>query len=244
MPFDKPRLFFGDGAANISAKVESTPRLQDSLPRETVADEELGLSAELQVLASHLRGEADSLAGRYAPASRAASASARNRGFGRRWVWQFGAAAVAGLALVAWQIDRWAQSPHVAIVVQSPTSGPVVAPQQPTIAAIPQTASVPLAPPVLSSASPSSTANVDPAAFRHSQGVAEVGIDAPAVERHPPADQVEMLRIQVLGFEKVIRKLQTELIARDAAQMESQRRIESLQAEVAELHKQLDTKSR
>jgi len=253
MPFDKPRIFSGDGPENteeITAKTQSTLRSQTSFPRETVPrdtvpDEELGLSAELQVLAAHLRGEADALGDRYAPAVRATSPTEQNRRVGRRWVWQCVAVGLSGLALLAWRIDRWQASPPAALVesvAQTAAHGDaaVAPPQQSTpVASTAPAVSVPLAPPVLPSNSPSNAA-ADPATLRHTQGIAEVGIDEPAAERHPPADQVEMLRIQALGFEKVIRKLQAELVARDTAQIESERQIQSLQAEVLELHKQLD----
>ncbi len=103
MPFDKPRLFSGDGVPQtgsdpaIGFDLRSELSFQDSLSqgsssRKTV-DEELGLSAELQVLAAHLRGEADALAERYAPALRPTAESAREHrvraadGFGRAWRW-------------------------------------------------------------------------------------------------------------------------------------------------------------
>jgi hypothetical protein len=254
MPVDKPRIFSGDGPENteeVTAKTRSTLRSQDSVPRavfprETVPDEELGLSAELQVLASHLRGEADVLDERYAPAARVASPTEQNRHVARRWVWQYVAVGLAGLALMAWRIERWQASPPVVpaeSVAQTatPSDATVASLQQPThVASTTPSPHVPLASPVLSSGSANNAVAADPVPIRHSQGIAEVGIDEPAVDRHPPADQVEMLRIQTLGFEKVIRKLQAELAARDAAQIESQRQIQSLQAEVQELHKQLD----
>jgi len=195
-------------------------------------DEELGLSAELQVLASHLRGEADSLAERYAPSTSPQPHAVDDHRLMRRWMWPSVAIGVAGLALLAWRIDRWQQSPPVAptpSVAQLGTHSAVADLHQPSdSSASPAT----VAP---ASVAPASVASTDPAVLRHSQGIAEVGMDAPAVERHPPADQVEMLRIQVSGFEKVIRKLQAELVARDAAQIEAQKQIESLQAEVAAL---------
>ena len=82
-------------------------------------------------------------------------------------------------------------------------------------------------------------ASVDPAALRATQGIGEVSV-VPAVAKKPPTDEVEMLRVQVDGFEKLIRRLQAELAARDAQQAEAQRQIEALRQEVRELHKQLD----
>jgi hypothetical protein len=242
MPFDKPRLFSPrsqdcDGLSPAplgSDRAVGFDMHQDAATRDRATDEELGLSAELQVLASHLRGEADSLAERFAPATSPQSDSVQDHPIRRRWMWQSMAVGVAGLAILTWQIDRWQQSPPQSpteSIAQTETHGVVVEPLLQSGRSTPA-ASI--------SFTPASVAASDPAAMRHSQGIAEVGIDAPAVERHPPADQVEMLRIQVTGFEKVIRKLQAELIARDAAQIESQKQIQSLQEEVAALHKQLD----
>ena len=70
---------------------------------------------------------------------------------------------------------------------------------------------------------------------RNSQGVEEVGIDAPTRTRRAPADELEMLRIQINGFEKVIHKLQGEISARDQSQAETDKLIESLRAEIAAL---------
>jgi hypothetical protein len=53
--------------------------------------------------------------------------------------------------------------------------------------------------------------------------------------RHPPADELAMLRIQVSGFQKVIERLQDELAARDKSQAEMVKLIRSLQDEVAAL---------
>jgi S1-C subfamily serine protease len=70
---------------------------------------------------------------------------------------------------------------------------------------------------------------------RNSQGIEEVGIDAPTRARRAPADEVEMLRIQINGFEKVIRKLQGELSVREQSQAETDKLIDSLRAEIANL---------
>jgi hypothetical protein len=74
-------------------------------------------------------------------------------------------------------------------------------------------------------------------ALRPSQEVEEVsvGADAPSRPRHPPADEVEMLRIQISGFQKVIERLQAELSARDQSQADMVMLIKSLQDEVATL---------
>ncbi len=62
----------------------------------------------------------------------------------------------------------------------------------------------------------------------NSQGVEEVGIAAPADARHPPTDEVEMLRIQVNGFEKVIQRLQAEIAAREKSQAQTAKLVQSL----------------
>ena len=74
-------------------------------------------------------------------------------------------------------------------------------------------------------------------ALRPSQEVQEVsvGADAPSRPRHPPADEVEMLRIQISGFQKVIERLQAELSARDQSQADMVKLIKSLQDEIATL---------
>jgi hypothetical protein len=78
------------------------------------------------------------------------------------------------------------------------------------------------------------------AAKRNGQGLEEVsiGTDSPSRSRRPPADEVEMLRIQVSGFEKVIERLQAEVTARDKSQAEMVKLIRSLQDEVATLKRQ------
>ncbi|HKD38257.1 MAG TPA: S1C family serine protease [Pirellulales bacterium] len=70
---------------------------------------------------------------------------------------------------------------------------------------------------------------------RNSQGVEEVAIEPPARARRTPTDEVEMLRIQVSGFEKVIQKLETEIAAREQSQSETAKLVESLKAEIAQL---------
>ncbi|HEX3997692.1 MAG TPA: hypothetical protein VHX65_03980 [Pirellulales bacterium] len=214
------------------------------------AGEESGLSAEMQVLAAHLRGEADSLAERYAPAisstpdATVKGSPARDRRLMRRWLWQSTAVGVAGLALLVWQVERRHESSRS--TAPSITTAPITASATVDLKRSPSSheASAPPVPPamVATHGSPKNASEPDPAAIRHTQGVAEVGIEPVAVERHPPVDQIEMLRLQVSGFEKVIHKLQAELMARDATEIESQRRIQSLQEEVASLRKQLGDK--
>jgi hypothetical protein len=159
-------------------------------------------------------------------------------------MWPGVAAGLAGMALLAWQIDRWQQATTVAeSVVHVAAPAMVVAPQQQNARPAPAPAVAP-ARVLPGNALPSNIVATDPTAIRHTQGVAEVGIEGPAIERHPPPEQVEMLRIQVLGFEKVIRKLQAELVEREAAQIEAQRQIQTLQEKVVELRKQLDDSRR
>jgi S1-C subfamily serine protease len=69
----------------------------------------------------------------------------------------------------------------------------------------------------------------------NSQGVDEVAIEPPTRSRRAPTDEVEMLRIQVSGFEKVIQKLQVELAVREQSQAETAMLVESLKAEIAQL---------
>jgi hypothetical protein len=227
MPFDKPHLFpdcRSDRADDVNLAAHDCS-----------SDDDLGLSAELQLLGAQLRGEADLLANRYAPTAEIQPAKPAYSRFRRRMLWQAAAVAVAGLAILVWQFGRpWRASTRLSEVVSAPHDGvsPIVA------GGIADTASVNPA------SAKSRTAVSDSSEFRRTQGIAEVGIDAPATDRHPPANQLEMLRLQLSGFEKVIRKLQTELSARDAAQLESERQIESLQAEVADLRKQLTEKQK
>ncbi|HEY2146390.1 MAG TPA: S1C family serine protease, partial [Pirellulales bacterium] len=69
----------------------------------------------------------------------------------------------------------------------------------------------------------------------NSQGVEEVGIEPPTRSRRTPTDEVEMLRIQVSGFEKVIQKLEGELAAREKSQADTTKLVESLETEIAQL---------
>jgi S1-C subfamily serine protease len=75
----------------------------------------------------------------------------------------------------------------------------------------------------------------NPITVRNSQGVEEVGIEPPTRARRTPTDEVEMLRIQVSGFEKVIQKLQSEITARERSQAETAKLVESLKTEIAQL---------
>jgi hypothetical protein len=225
MPFDKPRLYPHDGTFGDAGAERSVG--------EGPAADDLALPAELRILESRLRGEADMLAERHSPAAQISSPDpseiVRGR-LNRRLLWTACLATAASLALMVWQFERPQDRvpPGNAIVNHSsPTSAPPAQPANSVSADNRVTQG---------RARPS---GAEASELRHTQGIAEVGIEAPAAERHPPANQLEMLRMQLTGFEKVIQKLQTELAARDAAQIQSQRQIESLQTEVADLHKQL-----
>jgi hypothetical protein len=78
----------------------------------------------------------------------------------------------------------------------------------------------------------------DPQWLRAGQGIQEVSAGEPAVARHPPANENEMLRRQVEGFDKLIHRLQAELAARDVAQAENERLIQSLRQENEQLRRQ------
>ena len=73
--------------------------------------------------------------------------------------------------------------------------------------------------------------------------VQELSTDPPARVRRSPGNEVELLKSQLLAFEQVIRKLQAELQQRGELQQETDKIIKSLQAEVEQLHKQLEEKS-
>jgi S1-C subfamily serine protease len=75
---------------------------------------------------------------------------------------------------------------------------------------------------------------------RNSQGVEEVAIQPATRSRRTPTDEVEMLRVQVSGFEKVIQKLQTEIASREQSQAETARLVESLKTEIAQLKQARD----
>ena len=146
-------------------------------------DDDLGLSAELQLL-SALRGEADLLANRYAPIAELQPAIPTNGGFNRRMLWQAAAVIVASVAILVWQFGR----PWRAVVQPSEVASSRHADASP----ISGNAIVGSAAATAASAKLRLTAP-DPIEVRRTQGIAEVGIDAPA-DRHPPANQLEMLR--------------------------------------------------
>jgi hypothetical protein len=225
MPFDKPRLFAHQGPF----RDEETHVSRD----EKSAGDDLGMSAELRILESRLRGEADMLAERYLPPAQTSPADPSEIVHGRlnrRLLWTACMATAASLALMVWQFER---PQHDAPAANA------IADQSSTARHLSATTTNGVAVDGQATKEDSHLSGHDANELRPRQGIAEVGIEAPAAERHPPANQLEMLRIQLTGFEKVIQKLQTELAVRDAAQIQSQRQIESLQTEVADLRKQL-----
>jgi len=78
---------------------------------------------------------------------------------------------------------------------------------------------------------------------RNSNGVQELSTDTQR-SRRSPGDEVDMLRTQLLGFEQVIRKLQTELQRRGELQQEADKTIQSMQAEIDQLRKKLDNEQK
>ena len=83
-----------------------------------------------------------------------------------------------------------------------------------------------------------SASSSDPQTLRAGQGLQEVSAgDAPVV-RHPPGAETEMLRRQVAGFDKLIHRRQAELAARDAAQADNEKLIQSLRQENEQLRHQ------
>ena len=75
---------------------------------------------------------------------------------------------------------------------------------------------------------------------RNSTSVQELSIEPAARPRRSAGDEVELLKAQLLAFEQVIHKLQTELQRRGELQLETDKLMKSLQGEVEQLHKQLD----
>ena len=69
-------------------------------------------------------------------------------------------------------------------------------------------------------------------------GLQEVGVD-PSRAR-PARSELEMLQIQVAAFEEVIRRLQGELQARQAAQADTNKLVAELREEIAQLRRQMD----
>lgn len=74
---------------------------------------------------------------------------------------------------------------------------------------------------------------------RESGRVEEVAVAASAPDKRLPRDELSLLKTQLEAFEKVIVRLQSELIRRDENQVHTQELIEKLSAEIAQLRKQL-----
>ncbi len=74
-------------------------------------------------------------------------------------------------------------------------------------------------------------------AVRNSQGIEEVAVNSATRSRRGPVTEVDMLRIQVDAFEKVIRKLQGEIDARSQSQSDTEKLIRSLREEISQLKK-------
>jgi hypothetical protein len=68
--------------------------------------------------------------------------------------------------------------------------------------------------------------------------VGEVGLAGEAPPARSPGNELEMLRIQLDAFERVIGRLQTELKRRDKQQAETEELLESLRREVEALRKE------
>ncbi len=66
----------------------------------------------------------------------------------------------------------------------------------------------------------------------------EVGLRGEAPAARSPGDELEMLRIQLSAFERVIARLQAELKERSAEQAETDQLVESLRREVESLRKE------
>jgi hypothetical protein len=237
MPFE-PRLVPADDPpeAHISA-ADATDRVEARCPNcgaavpaaegrrdARTADEESELPVHLAALADQLRDDADHLVGCYPAAESAdrsratAVATARER----RWV-RWSAAAAVLLIVATW--------PSVAerLATVEPSGSSAVSSKQ-SIAQVERGENS-------RAASGAIQKGEHGIAFQPSQEVEEVGVgvDAPSRPRRPPADEVEMLRIQINGFEKVIERLQAELSARDQSQADMVKLIKSLQDEIATL---------
>jgi len=74
---------------------------------------------------------------------------------------------------------------------------------------------------------------------QNSAGVQEVSFDRDAPR--PKLTEVEMLRIQLDAFEKVIRKLQDELTERQKSEAQTKQLVDLLRQEIDDLRRQLDS---
>ncbi len=191
---------------------------------ELAGEERLSLPADLVALADQLGDDADHLARRYPAADskvRHRTAPARRSASGRWIRWSVAAAVIAIIAT----------GPSVG--ERSTSSVRPDAAAREAIAQIDRGKSGSL----VNAATLKATNEWTVA---NGSGVEPVSIGDERLNqpRHLPADEVEMLRIQVSGFQKVIERLQDELAARDKSQAEMVKLIRSLQDEVATLKAQ------
>jgi hypothetical protein len=201
-----------------------------SAPKLLVADElDSDLPDELAAVAAQLRDEAATLARQHPP--RAAedplgpTVKRRRRGL---WLWPVAASILVTAGLLAWRIDHWPSAAvgPAAVTADRPSSQAAAATSK-VVATKPPAERRP------------SAVDLELERLRAAQSVAEVGITDTQAPSHGTSDELSMLRRQVDGFEKLIHRFQAELVARDAAEAESQRRIEALQKENEELRQQL-----
>ncbi len=212
-----------------------------SVPAEVDADADLELPDQLAMLAAQLRDEAERLAARHSPPEGRTVEPIRDGKRGRRFA-RYAAILLVAIGLVAWRslVPRGWLRPNAATVA----SGPAVHDSAATTAAAAAQVTEPLSTARAASSSlVKSSATVatarkspaaggsDPESLRAGQGIAEVGAGETPIARHPPADENEMLRRQVEGFDKLIHRLQAELAVRDAAQVENEKLIQSLRQE-------------
>ena len=218
------------------------------MPAEVDPDADLELPDQLAMLAAQLRDEADQLAARHSPPEARSVEPIRDDKRGRR-IARYAAILLVGLGLVAWRslVPRDWLRPNAVTVA----SGPAVHDNAATTAAAAAQGAEPLSAARAASSSLAKTSVTaaaakqlpagmasDPQSLRTGQGIQEVSASDPAVVRHPPANENEMLRRQVEGFDKLIHRLQAELAARDAAQVENERLIQSLRQENEQLRRQ------
>jgi hypothetical protein len=229
-------------AMNTSAARSRDTSLLRPVAADVDCDSDLELPDQLAMLAAQLRDEADQLAAQHAPPDVHAIEPITDRN-PRRKLWRYAAVALVGLGLVAWRSlasqDR--TLPNVGTMAQdtSTAKANLVARTSEPSTARPQgeaKGSMTLA--AAASNQPTPPAGPDPQAMRANQGIEEVVAGESPAARHPPADELEMLHRQVDGFDKLIHRLQAELAARDAAQMENEKLIQSLRQENEQLRRQ------
>jgi hypothetical protein len=245
---------FSPARAVRGARARAATRVGGQLrSAEADSDADLELPDQLAMLAAQLRDEADQLAAQHAPPEVREIKPIAERGRWRRFA-RVAAIVLLGVGLVAWRslAPRGGAHPNAATVAaahsgnalasrDTPAAKAAVAAQgeQPatmrTASVLTKTsATVALA---AAKNAPAAVAS-DPQSLRTGQGIQEVSAGEPAVARHPPANETEMLRRQVEGFDKLIHRLQAELAARDAAQIENEKLIQSLRQENEQLRHQ------